>query len=192
MTRIQRGRGGWESRTAGALRLAALAMMCVALGVTGCSSKKKGIEGEGTGANVGNQGLGEGSLDALKNGSLGGSGTGGPLHDIHFGYNDYTVQPQDSSVLKDNASWLSQHPQNNVQIEGHCDERGSEEYNIALGAKRAQSAKDYLITLGVSPSRVSTISYGKELPLCQDHDESCWSQNRRDHFVVSGAAGATP
>jgi|SRR5690348_418646 len=191
MIRIQRGRGGWESRTARALRLAALAMICLALGVAGCSSKKKGVgEGENP-AGVGNQGMGENSLQALQNGSLGGSGTGGPLHDIHFGYNDYTVQPQDSSVLKDNANWLQQHPQSNVQVEGHCDERGSEEYNIALGAKRAQSAKDYLVTLGIPASRISTISYGKELPLCQDHDESCWAQNRRDHFVVGGAT-ATP
>ena len=186
MIRIQRGRGGWESRTAGILRFAALAMMCVALGVAGCSSKKKGVgEGEGA-ANVGNQGLGDTSLQALQKGELGAS-SGGPLHDIHFSYNDYTVQPQDSSVLRDNANWLNAHPQSNVQVEGHCDERGSEEYNIALGAKRAQSAKDYLITLGISPGRISTISYGKELPLCQDHDETCWAQNRRDHFVVSGA-----
>jgi peptidoglycan-associated lipoprotein len=187
MTRIQRGRGGWESRTAGALRLAALAMICLALGVAGCSSKKKGIEGEENAANAGNQGLGDTSLQALQKGSLEGGGTGGPLHDIHFAYNDYTVQPQDSSILRDNANWLNAHPQSTVQIEGHCDERGSEEYNIALGAKRAQSAKDYLITLGISPSRVSTISYGKELPVCQEHDESCWAQNRRDHFVVGGA-----
>ena len=109
-----------------------------------------------------------------------------PLSDIHFEYNDYTVQPQDSSILRNNASWLQDHPNSNVQVEGNCDERGSEEYNIALGAKRAQSAKDYLTTLGVSPSRISTISYGKELPVCQEHEESCWQQNRRDHFVVSG------
>jgi peptidoglycan-associated lipoprotein len=186
MIRIQRGRGGWESRTAGALRFAALAMICVALGVAGCSSKKKPIEGEGN-ANLGNQGMGENSLQALQKGSLGGDATGGPLHDIHFAYNDYTVQPQDSSILRDDANWLNQHPQSTVQVEGHCDERGSEVYNIALGAKRAQSAKDYLITLGISPGRISTISYGKELPLCQDHDETCGAQNRRDHFVVGGA-----
>ena len=88
-------------------------------------------------------------------------------------------------MLKGNASWLTAHPQTKVQVEGHCDERGSEEYNIALGAKRAQAAKDYLVTLGIEGSRVSTISYGKELPLCQEHDESCWQQNRRDHFAVS-------
>ena len=71
-------------------------------------------------------------------------GRGGPLSDIHFGYNDYTIHDQDGSVLKSNASWLQAHPQTKVQVEGYCDERGSEEYNIALGAKRAQAGKDYL------------------------------------------------
>jgi peptidoglycan-associated lipoprotein len=72
-----------------------------------------------------------------------------------------------------------------VQIEGHCDERGSEEYNIALGAKRAQAAKEYLQTLGIAGDRMSTISYGKELPLCTEHTEDCWTENRRDHFAVT-------
>jgi peptidoglycan-associated lipoprotein len=111
---------------------------------------------------------------------------GGPLADIHFGYNDYTVQPQDGAILQSNATWLQAHPNVNVQVEGNCDERGSEDYNIALGAKRAQSAKDYLATLGISPGRISTISYGKELPICHEQGEDCWQQNRRDHFVVSG------
>ncbi|MGH7905417.1 MAG: peptidoglycan-associated lipoprotein Pal, partial [Candidatus Binataceae bacterium] len=111
----------------------------------------------------------------------------GPLSDIHFGFNDYTIDPQDGQVLKSNAQWLEQHPQSHVQIEGHCDERGSEEYNIALGARRAQAAKDYLETLGVAGDRISTISYGKELPLCTEHTDDCWAKNRRDHFVVTGS-----
>lgn len=172
------------------MRAVALAMACVALASSGCSSKKKQpLPGEG-GANLGagqNTGINEGSLGQYEKGLT--PGTGGPLHDIHFGYNDYTVQPQDSSVLKDNAQWLQRNPATSVQIEGHCDERGSEEYNIALGAKRAQAAKDYLTTLGISGSRMTTISYGKELPLCTEHDEGCWAQNRRDHFVVSGSTG---
>ena len=185
MILIQRGRGGWETSTAGVRRVAALALICIALGIApGCSSKKP--EAIGTGVPVGDQGTQSKSTieDYSKTGLVGGEG--GPLSDIHFGYNDYTVQPQDSSILRSNASWLQAHPGSNVQVEGNCDERGSEEYNIALGAKRAQSAKDYLVTLGISPGRLSTISYGKELPLCQEHDESCWQRNRRDHFVVSG------
>ncbi len=190
MTPFQRGRGGWVNRTAAAMRIVALAMACVALAASGCSSKKKPPTGLEGGAQTGSTGggMGESSLNALQGGTLGG-GAGGPLHDIHFGYNDYTIQPQDSSVLKDNAQWLQSHAGSTVQIEGHCDERGSEEYNIALGAKRAQAAKDYLTTLGVSPGRMTTISYGKELPLCTEHNETCWAENRRDHFVVSGGGG---
>jgi peptidoglycan-associated lipoprotein len=74
-----------------------------------------------------------------------------------------------------------------VEIEGHCDERGNTEYNLALGAKRAEAAKDYLTTLGISPSRLSTISYGKEVPVCQEHNETCWQKNRRDRFVARAA-----
>jgi peptidoglycan-associated lipoprotein len=181
MTLRQRGRGGWVTRAGRTVSLGGL----VALGLllaAGCSSKTKGMQGEGNSvgseSNIGSQG----SLEQFKNtGTLSGSG---PLTDIHFGYNTYNIEPQDGSVLKQNASWLQSNPRTHVQVEGHCDERGSEEYNIALGAKRAQAAKDYLETLGVEGSRISTISYGKELPLCTDHDESCWQQNRRDHFVV--------
>jgi peptidoglycan-associated lipoprotein len=118
---------------------------------------------------------------------LGEPGAGGPLTDIHFDYDDFTIRPQDGEILRTNAKWLSDHGNARVQVEGHTDERGSEEYNLALGAKRAQAAKDYLTTLGVSSDRISTISYGKELPLCTDHTEDCWAQNRRDHFVVQGA-----
>jgi peptidoglycan-associated lipoprotein len=187
MTLIQPGRGGSVTRTAEMARLTVLALICFALGVAGCSSKKTepvgGLGAGGTPAN--NSGFdSKSTLEENQHGTIGGSG--GPLSDIHFAYNDYTVQPQDSSILKANASWLQAHPNTSVQVEGNCDERGSEEYNIALGAKRAQSAKDYLTTLGIAPSRITTISYGKELPLCHESDESCWQQNRRDHFVVSG------
>jgi peptidoglycan-associated lipoprotein len=185
MTLIQRGRGGSVSRAAEVTRIAALGLICFALGIAGCSSKKtQSMEGVG-GTPTGSSSSEKSTLEQnAEGGTLGGEG--GPLSDIHFGYNDYTVQPQDSSILHANATWLQGHPNANVQVEGNCDERGSEEYNIALGAKRAQSAKDYLITLGISPGRVTTISYGKELQLCQEHDESCWQRNRRDHFVVSG------
>jgi peptidoglycan-associated lipoprotein len=181
MTLHQRGRGGWVTRGGRAASLAGLAALGLLL-AAGCSSKTKGMQGEGnpvgSESNLGSQG----SLEQFKNtGTLSGNG---PLTDIHFGYNTYNIEPQDGSVLKQNASWLQTNPRTRVQVEGHCDERGSEEYNIALGAKRAQAAKDYLETLGIEGSRISTISYGKELPLCTDHDESCWQQNRRDHFVV--------
>jgi peptidoglycan-associated lipoprotein len=168
-------------------------MLVVVLAFFGCSSKKNqpgaggpgGLNGPG---GIGDSGIGAGggnSLTKLQQGRLG-EGDQGPLKDIHFGYNDYTIQPQDNDILRANADWLQQQANRSarVQVEGHCDERGSEEYNIALGAKRAQAAKDYLQTLGINAERISTISYGKELPICQDHAEDCWSQNRRDHFAV--------
>ncbi len=187
MTHVRRGRGGWVNSGRSAARFGALAVLGVTLALAGCSSKSTkpvGAEAGAGGAGLGESGQGGSSLGQLQKGTLGSEGSG-PLSDIHFAYNAYTIEPQDGSVLKSNASWLQSHPQTHVQVEGHCDERGSEEYNIALGAKRAQAAKDYLVTLGISGSRISTISYGKELPLCTEHDESCWSQNRRDHFVVS-------
>ena|SRR5215469_6632461 len=185
MTRVQRGRGGWVSSSRGMVGARVAVMLCAILAIAGCSSKKAAaVNAPGPGSPLGENNQNGSSLSQFQNGSLG-SGANGPLNDIHFGYNDYTIQPQDGDVLRSNAKWLGDHPQSRVQVEGHCDERGSEDYNIALGAKRAQAAKDYLVTLGVSPGRVSTISYGKELPLCTDSDESCWAQNRRDHFAVS-------
>jgi peptidoglycan-associated lipoprotein len=187
MIPVQRGRGGWKSSRAtivsAALAVVGLGAMLV---LAGCSSKKTtGVGGDNpAGANplgtsdVSGSG---GTLEDWQKGRL----SQGPLSDIHFGYNESTIQEQDGPVLRTNASWLQAHADTRVQVEGHCDERGSEEYNMALGAKRAQAAKDYLVTLGISGSRVSTISYGKELPACTEHDESCWAQNRRDHFVVS-------
>jgi peptidoglycan-associated lipoprotein len=185
MTRVQRGRGGWLISSRRMLDAGIVALCCVMLALAGCSSKKaSAVNAPGPGSPLGEQNQNPSSLSQFQNGTLGG-GANGPLSDIHFGYNDYTIQPQDGEVLRSNAKWLSANPQSRVQVEGHCDERGSEDYNIALGAKRAQAAKDYLVTLGVSPGRISTISYGKELPICTDHDESCWAQNRRDHFAVS-------
>ena len=182
MILIQRGRGGWETSAAGVARIAALAMICVALGVAGCSSKKP--EAIGTGVPVGDQGNQTKSTieDYSKTGMI--AGEGGPLSDIHFGYNDYTVQPQDSSILRQNASWLQSHPDANVQVEGNCDERGSDEYNLALGENRANAAKQALVNGGVSPDRVRTVSYGKEKQFCTDHTEACWQQNRRSQFTL--------
>src|ERR1700728_2973700 len=189
MTLIQRGRGGWAVEGVGfsATLLTVLVMGRLAIG--GCSSKKNNGEGGNlppSGNGMGQQsmnGAGGSSLENYRNGTMGANG--GPLSDIHFDYNAATIQPQDNSVLKSNADWLTAHANTHVQIEGHCDDRGSEEYNIALGARRAQARKDYLTTLGISGDRMSTISYGKELPLCTEQTDDCWAQNRRDHFAVS-------
>lgn len=106
------------------------------------------------------------------------------LQRIHFDFDKYNVKNEDTGAMKANAAWLQANPATNVVVEGHCDERGSTEYNIALGDRRAKSGKSYLVNLGVNAARVSTISYGKERPLCTEHNENCWWQNRRDEFVA--------
>ena len=112
------------------------------------------------------------------------------LKDIHFDFDQYSLRSDARDTLKANAAWLKQNPSATVQIEGHCDDRGTNEYNLALGAKRAQAAKDYLVSLGVPSERLSTISYGEELPVCREQNEDCWQKNRRDRFVV--ASGRAP
>lgn len=112
-------------------------------------------------------------------------GTTGSLQRIYFDFDKSNIKPEYQDELKSNAKWLQDHPNTKVVIEGHCDKRGSIEYNIALGDRRANSAKSYLETLGVASSRMSTVSYGKERPLVPNcNDESCYWQNRRDEFVA--------
>jgi peptidoglycan-associated lipoprotein len=185
MIPVQHGPDGWVSNRSTIARAIAIASIGAMLAFTGCSSKKTAPVGNTNPASgIGENGSGS-SGPTPEDWVAGTIGKGGPLTDIHFGYNDYTISEQDGPVLKSNADWLQAHPQTKVDVEGFCDERGSEEYNLALGAKRAQAGKDYLITLGISGARISTTSYGKELPLCTEHDETCWAQNRRDHFGVS-------
>jgi len=111
---------------------------------------------------------------------------GGPLEDVHFDFDSYELTQTAREILQKDASWLMEHAGGRVELEGHCDERGTVEYNLALGAKRAAAVKTYLVSLGVAPERVTTISYGEELPLCTEKTESCWQRNRRAHFVVMG------
>jgi len=121
------------------------------------------------------------SLEALRRGE---APTGGPLKEIYFDFDKYDLRPDARTSLKANAGWLKGNPSAQVDVEGHADERGTNEYNLALGAKRAQAAKDYLVTLGVSAGRLSTKSYGEEVPVCREKTEECWKTNRRDRFVV--------
>ena len=106
------------------------------------------------------------------------------LQDVHFGFDKYSIRTEDVTVLDANAQWLKSNPTYLVLIEGHCDERGTNEYNIALGQHRAKSVMDYLVSQGVLASRITTISYGEERPLCTEHTEDCWGKNRRAHFLV--------
>ena len=106
------------------------------------------------------------------------------LKDIHFDFDKYDIRREDEAILKENAGFLKNNPKMKIQIEGHCDERGTVEYNLALGERRANNTKKYLILLGIPSDRISTISYGKERPLDKGHDEGAWAKNRRAHVVV--------
>jgi len=103
---------------------------------------------------------------------------------IYFAFDSFTLSGEGRDALKSNADWLRDNPTATVQIEGHCDERGTTEYNLALGEKRANSVKNYLTKMGVDSSRLSVISYGEERPAVSGHDEAAWAQNRRAAFVV--------
>ena len=142
-------------------------------------------------------GSGEGQRGATKESATGGSSLANlqagkapvtppssPLKDVFFEFDRYELSADARSVLRANADWLKGNPTVRVEIEGHCDERGTNEYNLALGAKRAQAAREYLATLGVAAERLSTISYGEEIPVCKEASEACWKQNRRARFVA--------
>jgi peptidoglycan-associated lipoprotein len=122
------------------------------------------------------------SLSQLQEGKS--SEGAGPLKDIYFDFDSYSLSGAAREILRANANWLKSNPAARAEIEGHCDDRGTNEYNLALGAKRAQTAKDFLATLGIGADRLSTISYGEEIPTCKDASESCWQRNRRARFVV--------
>lgn len=107
------------------------------------------------------------------------------FQDVLFDYDKYNIRPEARPILDAVSSFLNENYAVNIIIEGHCDERGTNEYNLALGEKRAKSTKDYLVSLGVSPDRVIIVTYGEEKPLCTEKNEDCWQQNRRAHFVVS-------
>lgn len=107
------------------------------------------------------------------------------LQDVFFGYDQWTITDIGMNALNRNVDWLKAHPGAVMKVEGHCDERGTGEYNFVLGEKRAKSARNYLVEMGVNPKQVAIISYGKERPFCAEHDEACYQQNRRGHMLLS-------
>jgi peptidoglycan-associated lipoprotein len=113
------------------------------------------------------------------------SGEGGPLADVRFDFDSSALTDAARATLEKHALWLQSHRESKVTIEGHCDERGTVEYNLALGEQRARVAHDYLVSLGVSAARLRTVSYGKERPLDPANTEEAWAKNRRAHFAVS-------
>jgi peptidoglycan-associated lipoprotein len=107
------------------------------------------------------------------------------VKDAYYDFNKSDVRADARDALTKDAEFLRSYPQVRVTIEGYCDERGSTEYNLGLGERRAQAAKNYLISLGISADRMDTVSWGKERPFCSEHTEACWQQNRRGHFVMA-------
>lgn len=174
---------------------AAAALAVVVLSVSACPKRGGPPTGGGPGAD-GAFGTGMGGAGGIDDGTMApGSSLSrarrglppeedGVLKDVHFDLDSYTLGPEARSLLERNAQWLKANPRTNVEIEGHADQRGTIEYNLALGARRAQAARDYLVVLGIAAGRSSTISYGEELPLCRDPSDECLRRNRRVHFVV--------
>jgi peptidoglycan-associated lipoprotein len=106
--------------------------------------------------------------------------------DVYFAFDESSLTDDSRGKLSRNADLLKAQPRLNLTIEGHCDERGTNEYNLALGERRASAVKGYLGSLGVGGERMRTLSYGSERPVCTEHEESCWSQNRRAHMIITG------
>jgi peptidoglycan-associated lipoprotein len=112
------------------------------------------------------------------------SATSTSLEMIHFDYDKATIRPDAKATLEKHAKWLQANPKAKIQIQGHCDERGTNEYNLALGERRAQTTKRFLTAMGIDGRRLDTISYGEERPTCIEHNESCYGKNRRAEFIV--------
>ena len=110
-----------------------------------------------------------------------------PVHqDVHFDFDKYEIRREDGKILDQNAKWMKGNPNYLILVEGHADERGTDEYNLALGERRAKATMNYLVSQGVQASRITLISYGEERSLCTEKNETCWARNRRAHFLVKG------
>lgn len=155
--------------------------LMVGLLAVGCASNKpKNAQDDGAlGADGANNGL---SLEL--NGDSDSNKAGG-LQTVYFGFDSSNLDSETKEAVKVNAEFLKANANVDIQVEGHCDERGGRQYNLALGERRAKAVRDYLVALGVESKRISTISYGNERPKAEGSDESAWSQNRRANFVVT-------
>lgn len=109
---------------------------------------------------------------------------------VLFDVDQHSIRPDAQSVLQKQAAWLQKYPTVKLMVEGHCDERGTREYNLALGDRRAYAVKEYLVSLGVDAARLQSKSYGKERPVCAESDDGCWQQNRRGFSVIASGAGS--
>jgi peptidoglycan-associated lipoprotein len=173
-------------------------------GAGGAGSGAGGASGSGPGSAGSMGGAGSGAGGASGSGA-GGAGAGGgaatgttipslpspkefvesaALRDVFFDFDRYEVRAGDKGTLDENAKWLKSNQSALLLIEGHTDERGTNEYNLALGERRAKATRDYLVSVGIDEGRITVISYGEERPVCTDKTEACWAKNRRAHFLV--------
>lgn len=148
----------------------------------GAGSDQRAGQGERDGTKEADTGAS--SLKQMQEGKSAVTPASSPLKDVMYDFDRYDLSSDARTTLRANADWLRSNPSVRVEIEGHCDERGTNEYNLALGAKRAQAAREFLTSLGIAADRLSTISYGEEIPVCKEHTEDCWKQNRRARFVI--------
>lgn len=166
--------------------LLTLTVLAVTLTMTSCASKKTkptdGLEGTDTTSQVDN---GANSGMALELNGDSDSNRAGALKTVYFGYNSSAIEGDTRDALNSNAEFLKTNAAVKIQVEGHCDERGSVQFNLALGERRAKSVRDYLVAQGVASGRISIISLGKEKPVSFGHDEESWSKNRRANFLVT-------
>jgi peptidoglycan-associated lipoprotein len=166
--------------------LSILIGLVLVMALSGCGSHAKNVKTENVppapavaGEEQGTpEAVGESGLEALKNNAQAESA----LNPIYFDFNTYNLKPEAETILNKTSAWLSKNPTVKIKIEGNCDERGTAEYNLALGDRRANSAKEYLIKIGVAANRLETVSWGKEKPLDPGHNEAAWAKNRRDDF----------
>ncbi len=178
-----------------------LAFLFISFLLCSCGSKTESVSGPGTGIPVeqvkkGEAGKAPGS--ELQEGVIGSEGirepgaenaisearTSAPFLPVYFDFDRYTIRPDMRDRMEKNAQVMLDHPDIKIEIQGNCDERGTNEYNLALGEKRAKAAKDYLVMMGVSPDRISIVSLGEEKPLDPGHNEAAWAKNRRDDFII--------
>ncbi|WP_448872280.1 peptidoglycan-associated lipoprotein Pal [Desulfobulbus propionicus] len=164
------------------LHLAMLVVLVLGLSLTGCSKKTVETAPDVSGSTEGAAGASE-SLESEDTGIMEGR-TSGPMVPVYFAFDSSKVEGEQVQRIETNAEFIKKNPNLTIRIEGNCDPRGTQEYNLALGERRAQSAKRYLVNLGVSADQLTTVSFGEEKLLLFGHDEISWAQNRRDDFVI--------
>lgn len=161
-----------------------LCLMLTLLGCTKRTPKPAAVDDGATSGGIIDEGIvaDDSSLDAAREGRT--PGEGGALRDVPFDYDSAELDEAARTVLEGNLAWIQSNERARLELEGHCDDRGTIQYNLALGARRAKAVQEYLVGQGVAADRLRTITYGKELPLCREATEACWARNRRVHTVV--------